>query len=130
MVVIALAETRFQEWLERELQRRGSTKAKLAAGIERKPQTVYAWFNEGRTPSPELCILIAQYLHVPVTEVLKQAGHLPSDWQEEPAEPMPEWANLLPMLSRADAEYVGRLVESMAQRPVQPDEGPAQEGPR
>lgn len=129
-MVVTLTEIGFREWLEQELQRRGSSKAKLAAGIERKPQTVYAWFNEGRTPSPELCILIAQYLRIPVTEVLKRAGHLPTDWREEPPEPMPDWANLLPMLSRADAEYVGRLVESMAQRPVQPDEEPGPEAPR
>lgn len=126
-MTVGTALTPFAEWLAEQLARRGSSRSKLAAGINSKPQTVSAWFNEGRIPSPDFCRRVAEYLHVPVEDVLRIAGHLPMAMAEEKAPyDLPDWAELIPSLTPGDAEYVGRLVESLAREPVHPPEEPAQ----
>ena len=91
---MAATMTLFSDWLGQELSRRGSNRAKLAAGIDSKPQTISAWFNEGRIPSPEFCRRVARYLHVPEESVLRIAGHLSAD--DAPEEPsLPAWLESL-----------------------------------
>lgn len=85
------------------------------------------WEKGRRTPDPMYCIRLAVKLNTPVDEVLQMAGHMPLQPVETPE--LPDWANLLPMLSKADAEYVGRLVQSLAASPAQPDEPPDQGAP-
>lgn len=71
--------TEFAQWLSAELARRNSSQPKLAAAADIPRQTVNAWFNSWRIPGPDLCRKIAEYLHLPVEEVLIKAGHLPAD---------------------------------------------------
>ncbi|MBK6664479.1 MAG: helix-turn-helix transcriptional regulator [Thermoflexaceae bacterium] len=79
-------KTSFARWLERELASRRVNRSQLAAYMGRRAQTVSAWFNDGRLPSTEVCADLARVLHVPLEEVLRQAGHLPP----EPEYPEPE----------------------------------------
>ena len=125
-----LALTPFAAWLEEELKRRNLNRAQLAAYIGKRPQTVYGWFNDGRIPETAQCLLIAKVLRLPADDVLRIAGHLPALAEDRAEYDSPSWVELLPMLSSRDAEYVGRLVESMAQHPVQPDESPPPEAPQ
>lgn len=127
MSALAVQMTAFSDWLAGELARRGSNRAKLAAGIESKSQTVAAWFNEGRIPSPEFCRKVARYLHVPEEDVLRLAGHLSGEVASD-AE-MPDWASMLPSLTPKDAEFVGRLVADLVRKPVNPAESPDQGAP-
>lgn len=130
MPTVALV-TPFAEWLDAELRTRGLRRSQLAGYMGKPQSTVSSWFNDDRIPRPELCLEIARVLHISADEVMRRAGHLPPLAEErEPYDAMPDWARLLPGLSKHDAEYVGRLVESMVQKPVVPDEPPDQGAPQ
>lgn len=118
----------FAEWLARQMQLRGMNQSVLARELKTTHGTVWSWLNRGVQPSSEMCGRIARLFGVPVQEVLELADRITIDDASGPV--LPDWARLLPMLSKADAEYVGRLVESMARNPVQPDEPPSPEAPR
>ncbi|HRI06493.1 MAG TPA: helix-turn-helix transcriptional regulator, partial [Nannocystaceae bacterium] len=73
-MLIMTETTSFARWLERELAARRINRSQLAAYMGRRAQTVSAWFNDGRLPSTEVCADLARVLHVPLEEVLRQAG--------------------------------------------------------
>lgn len=114
MVVLTLV-TPFAEWLAAELAKRpGATRGKLAAAIDAKPQTVSAWFNEGRLPDPKFCVRIANYLHVNRDQVLYLAGHLDEAPTADAADELPAWLrDLLPVLSQLDPAE-GTVIEHSA----------------
>ena len=120
----------FAEWLETELRLRGWSQSKLAREIGTTPGTVNGWTTGRSKPTTETCHRIAAALGLPAKVVLEAADHLKVSEERSPYDAMPEWARLLPMLSRADADYVGRLVESLARNPAQPDPEPGPEEPQ
>lgn len=99
--------TPFAAWLAEEMRARGWTQSKLARYIDRKPQTVSSWFNDGRIPGTELCFVLARVLHLSVEDVLRRAGHLPEDYEPtgfgEVRDPIiPELRELLAVTPRED----------------------------
>ena len=114
--------TSFARWLERELAARRINRSQLAAYMGRRAQTVSAWFNDGRLPSTEVCADLARVLHVPLEEVLRQAGHLPPAPEYPPPEPhiIPEALRLLREMSdeeqRAFALPALELAEALLKR--------------
>lgn len=114
--------TSFARWLERELAARRINRSQLAAYMGRRAQTVSAWFNDGRLPSTEVCADLARVLHVPLEEVLRQAGHLPPAPEYPPPEPhiIPEALRPLREMSdeeqRAFALPALELAEALLQR--------------
>lgn len=123
-MVLVAELTRFAEWLEAELGKRGITKSQFARYEPVLPtQTVYSWFRDGRIPKPEQCRLIAQKLHLPFDEVLVKAGHFnATDMEAAPDSALPEWSFLISALTPGDLEVVERLVRSLADRPLHPRE--------
>lgn len=129
-MAVTLAASKFAEWLERQMQRRGfgENRSKLAKYVGIRPSAVSAWFTRGAVPSPATCAKLAEVLKLPLDDVLRAAGHesiagAPEGEQDD----YPDWATLIPALTPGDAEYVGRLVESLARNPVHPPEGPGPE---
>lgn len=53
--------TPFAKWLEDQLTERKLARTQLATFIGKRAQTIYSWYNEGRTPQPEMLRLITQY---------------------------------------------------------------------
>ncbi len=123
-----LAMTRFADWLRARLPH-DVNQSQLALYIGTTSSAVNAWYTRGVTPSPALCRKIAEYLRIPVEDVMRAAGHLPA-LAEEPApyDDQPPWVALISGLSEQDRDYIGRLVESAYLRPIVPDE-PSSEPP-
>lgn len=104
--------TRFAEWLSAEMAQRGWNQTQLAAYIGKRSQTVSAWFNEDRTPSPELCREVARVLHLPVEFVLEKAGHLTGADYAEPE--LPAWlTSVLEKLDPYELQVVGRTAQGL-----------------
>lgn len=120
--------TPFAEWLRRQMALRGLNQSALARELETTHGTVWSWLNRGVQPSSEMCARIARAFGVSAQEVLEMADRI-AIGDSTPAA-LPDWASLLPMLSRVDAEYVGRLVQTLVVNPSQPDEEPGPEGPQ
>ena len=103
----------FASWLQKQLELRGSSRTKLAAAIDSSPQTVSAWYNEGRQPSTALCQRIATFLNEDVLVVLVEAGHLAANEEDRDYDPgLPAW--LTSKLVRLD-EYELRIISDTAQ---------------
>ena len=129
-MVTSVASTSFAEWLALQMRTHGfdENQSKLATYLGVRSSTVSAWFNRGSTPSYATCIKLAGVLKLDESEVLSQAGYPVHMAEHRAPYDAPAWASLIPALTRGDAEYVGRLVESLAQNPIHRDEEPAQEG--
>lgn len=126
------AMTEFAEWLDAELRSRGLNRAQLAAYMNRPAQTVYAWFTDGRTPRPDICLDIARVLHVEADEVLRHAGHLPrtTDTTSRSArESVPSWlADLIAGLDDAEQRMLGATARELLR--LREDRGPYEGRPR
>jgi transcriptional regulator with XRE-family HTH domain len=69
-----MAYSKFGQWLDGELNRRGLKQADLYRALDLTSGGVSAWFTGRSKPSPETCSRIAVYLGVPEIEVLRAAG--------------------------------------------------------
>ena len=133
---VAILMTPFAEWLEGELRARSWSRSYLAATIDKRPQTIYTWFNDDTIPSPELCQALARVLHVAPELVLQKAGHLPPE-AEVPEQPLPGWLiEVLEKLHPDDLRVVAATARGLlevreekgqyeAQAPTDPEAPPA-----
>lgn len=67
----------FAEWFANELSARSISQSQAAAFIGSRPQTLSAWLRHDAQPSSDMCLKIANWLHVDPIDVLRVAGHLP-----------------------------------------------------
>lgn len=70
-------EESFGEFLRRRMDELGTNSRQLglAAGI--RLGTISAWVTGKRVPSPEYCLVLAEYLALDTDEVLDRAGYRP-----------------------------------------------------
>ncbi|WP_367187682.1 helix-turn-helix domain-containing protein [Tepidiforma sp.] len=95
----------FAAWLQGACSEVGMTQSQLATYVGVSPSTVNRWWHGLVVPDPDSCARIAQVLHVPLTDVLRAAGHpvpgdLPADRELVPS----SLRALFPLLSELTDE--------------------------
>jgi transcriptional regulator with XRE-family HTH domain len=105
----------FGEWLRPLLVARNMRQGQLARRIGVAESTVSRWLSDRNVPEPEQCAAIAQVLRIPLTDVLRAAGHPVPNGEEQP-EISPTVSGLIPLLEMLDAydlDVVTSLVQGM-----------------
>lgn len=67
--------------IDDELRYRGETRVELAKFLGIKPQNISAWYTRGTVPAGDICLKIAEYLHVSIEYLIN--GKEPGSSQEE-----------------------------------------------
>lgn len=112
--------TAFADWLQTELDHRGWNQSRLAAYMGKRQQTVSAWFNDDRIPSPALCEILARTLRIPIDEVMRRAGHLPPSAEEDSSpEIIPELRAVLAEMTPEEQRRFAQPAIALAQSLVQ-----------
>lgn len=106
---------KFVEWLQKEIELRGISQRELARRAGLGNATVARILNETRNPGLDFCHAVAHALHVPVEDVLRQAGLIEFNPDSE-TELTQALIDRLKYLTVAERKEIYELADQLYQR--------------
>jgi transcriptional regulator with XRE-family HTH domain len=106
----------FGQWLRHILDDMGIRPSQLAKYTDYSRASVSRWLNDVFVPDPEACVRIAQVLHLPLSDVLRAAGHPVPDAPastDVPPEISPAVRRFIPVLETFDEGELRALERSI-----------------
>jgi transcriptional regulator with XRE-family HTH domain len=101
----------FGDWLRPLLLAKDMRQGQLARRIGVAESTVSRWLSGRNVPEPEQCAAIADVLAIPLTDVLRAAGHpVPDGGQAEIPSAV---RGFIPLLEMLDASELGVLEKTI-----------------
>lgn len=107
------------ELLLAEIRRRGTTQTEAAREMGVQASAVSRWVTEtGGPPTVDNCRKIAQYVGLPLADIMLLAGHIPDDAMEHgPVTGDPEWIGveqeLRSILEPVEKEYWPPIIQAL-----------------